>query len=183
MGHVEGGSLNGRQKQLNYFLPPKSLAVLWTAILDNVAQKNLQQFQPIHLLLDSKNLKVDTKRKTCYDMQQRFERTWASAIDQRHITTMYRDIDKKMCPRETDLTTGSHAPAEPQTLWRRCCLKKYQAGYQPPNCSLSTVFPFSFLRDSGSLTMETRQHSLLRGKGLLYIQFYASVKEVLCAGK
>jgi hypothetical protein len=43
---------------------------------------------------------VDTKRKTCYDMQQRFERTWASAIDQRHVTTMYRDIDKRCVPEK-----------------------------------------------------------------------------------
>jgi hypothetical protein len=38
------------------------------------------------------------------------------------------------------------------------------------------------LHDTGSLTLETRQSSPQRQAGLLYTQFYSSVKEVFAAG-
>jgi hypothetical protein len=38
------------------------------------------------------------------------------------------------------------------------------------------------LQDTRSLTIETRKHSQRRAAGLLYSQFYSSVKEVFAAG-
>lgn len=43
-------------------------------------------------------------------------------------------------------------------------------------------YPFSMLQDTGSLTIETGKRSQRRAAGLLYSQFYSSVKEVFAAG-
>ncbi|KAM0359470.1 hypothetical protein ACHAO7_012272, partial [Fusarium culmorum] len=43
-------------------------------------------------------------------------------------------------------------------------------------------YSFSMLRDTGSLTIETGKRSSRRAAGLLYSQFYSSVKEVFAAG-
>ncbi|KAJ6047283.1 uncharacterized protein N7446_012117 [Penicillium canescens] len=175
-----------RQQLLNHILPPDGLAAVWTAVLKIIEQKDLQQFRHIHLLLDAKNLKVATKSMTWSGMQQRFEQTWTSTIDPEHVKIMYRDIGKEICPKlpAPDHTPELLNPVEPLTfMWRRCCLEKYRADHQPPGSSSSTFFPFSFLRDSGSLTLETRRRSSLRADGLFYTQFYDSVKEALCAGK
>ncbi|EDN04950.1 predicted protein [Histoplasma mississippiense (nom. inval.)] len=43
-------------------------------------------------------------------------------------------------------------------------------------------YPMSFLSEAGSLTLETRPRSALRQSGLLYCQFYNTIKEVFAAG-
>ncbi|KAK2793818.1 hypothetical protein FQN50_009980 [Emmonsiellopsis sp. PD_5] len=43
-------------------------------------------------------------------------------------------------------------------------------------------YPMSFLSEAGSLTLETRPKSALRQSGLLYCQFYNTIKEVFAAG-
>ncbi|KAJ5102460.1 hypothetical protein N7532_002989 [Penicillium argentinense] len=91
-----------RQQQLNHFLPPEGLAAIWTAILEIIEQKDLQQFQRPYLLLAAKNLKVATKSTTWLGMQQRFNQTWSSAIDVQHVITMYRDIGKEIFPMAPD---------------------------------------------------------------------------------
>ncbi|EER22854.1 hypothetical protein CPC735_001700, partial [Coccidioides posadasii C735 delta SOWgp] len=44
-------------------------------------------------------------------------------------------------------------------------------------------YPLSFLRDLGSMTLEPHRCSPLRRRGLLYCQFYNTVKEVFAAGQ
>jgi hypothetical protein len=78
-------------------------------------------------------------------------------------------------------------------LWKICCLEAYK------NWMKSTLnsdedegitnqegkclfYPFSMLKDSGSLTIEAHQTSRSRTSGLLYSQFYSSIKEVFTAG-
>lgn len=97
-----------RQQQLSHFLPPEGLAAIWTAMLEIIKQKDLQQFRHPYILLAAKNLKVATKSKTWLSMQQRFNQTWPPATDPEHIITMYRDIGKEICPTAPDQTAADH---------------------------------------------------------------------------
>ncbi|KAH6604293.1 hypothetical protein Trco_007739 [Trichoderma cornu-damae] len=131
-------------------------------------------------------------------MNLQFEDYWTNAIDESHIAAdLYIDIGKETCPRQASRVTPLNQPAaqedndlgeaEAETLlYKQCCLESYTswaAGSLPDEESKKQVFyPFTMLRDSGSLTIETRKRSEQRSAGLLYSQFYPSVKEVFAAG-
>ncbi|RKK84479.1 hypothetical protein BFJ68_g17353 [Fusarium oxysporum] len=147
----------------------------------------------------TKNLKVLTKDITWEKMISRFEQYWTSAIDNSHTTAdLYFDIGKETCPQQpsevvpwSQLATGIiDDPPEKRAetlLYRRCCLESY--AFQVSNrytddkgTPKQVFYPFSMLQDTGSLTIETGKRSQRRAAGLLYSQFYSSVKEVFAAG-
>ncbi|RSL82713.1 hypothetical protein CEP52_016900, partial [Fusarium oligoseptatum] len=171
-----------REQQLVYFLPPEALADVWANILIRVQEPGFRQFQDITIFLQAKNLKY-----------------WASAIDECHTTTdVYFDVGKETCPQQasqvvpwSQLAAGAiEDPTEKRAetlLYRRCCLESYglQVSSGPAGdqeTQKQVFYPFSMLRDTGSLTIETGKRSLRRAAGLLYSQFYPSVKEVFAAG-
>ncbi|KAB8239978.1 hypothetical protein BDV35DRAFT_386193 [Aspergillus flavus] len=132
------------------------------SILGTVQQPGQQQFQDIAILLQGKNLKTLTKAPTWEGMVQLFQRHCDC-----HRAIFY---------------------AGPRTaLWRRYCLESYSEwiqqqqprGSPPPRVQF---YPTSLLQDTGSLTLETRRTAPQRQAGLLYNQFYSSVKEVFAAG-
>lgn len=47
----------------------------------------------------------------------------------------------------------------------------------------SQFWPWALLRDTGSLTVETKRRSTLRQAGLLYVQLYNTSKEIFAVGK
>ncbi|RSL86279.1 hypothetical protein CDV31_016424 [Fusarium ambrosium] len=188
-----------REQQLVYFLPPEALADVWAGILARVQEPGFRQFQDVTILLQAKNLKVLTKDVTWDKMVSRFQRYWASAVDEDHTTAdLYFDVGKETCPQQASqvmpwgqLAAGvmdEETEKRAETLlYRRCCLESY--GLQVRNGSANgqetqkqIFYPFSMLRDTGSLTIETGRRSLRRAAGLLYSQFYPSVKEVFAAG-
>ncbi|EXM12789.1 hypothetical protein FOTG_18732 [Fusarium oxysporum f. sp. vasinfectum 25433] len=188
-----------REQQLVYYLPPEALADVWATITTAIQEPGFQQFRNATILLQAKNLKVLTKDVTWEKMMSRFEQYWTSAIDNSHTTTdLYFDIGKETCPQQpsevvpwSQLATGIiDDPPEKQAetlLYRRCCVESYafQVGnrYTDDKGTPKQVFyPFSMLKDTGSLTIETGKRSQRRAAGLLYSQFYSSVKEVFAAG-
>ncbi|KAL7903984.1 hypothetical protein GGI35DRAFT_484874 [Trichoderma velutinum] len=187
-----------REQQLVYCLPPESLGEVWASILSATQEPGFHQFQNVTILLQAKNLKTITKDVTWEKMNLRFEDYWTNAIDESHIAAdLYIDIGKETCPRQASRVTPLNQPAaeedndlgeaEAETLlYKRCCLESYAswaARSLPDEESKKQVFyPFTMLRDSGSLTIETGKRSEQRSAGLLYSQLYPSVKEVFAAG-
>ncbi|KAH7109785.1 hypothetical protein EDB81DRAFT_849298 [Dactylonectria macrodidyma] len=187
-----------REQQLVYYLPPEALADVWANILASVQEPGFQQFQDVTILLQAKNLKVLTKDITWEKMVSRFQEYWANAIDESHITAdLYFDIGKETCPQQASkVMPWSQLAAEAidgptdrraeTLLYRRCCLESYafQAldGSTDEAKQKQVFYPFSMLRDTGSLTIETGKRSSRRAAGLLYSQFYPSVKEIFAAG-
>ncbi|KAH8654320.1 hypothetical protein BGZ61DRAFT_435165 [Ilyonectria robusta] len=187
-----------REQQLVYFLPPEALAEVWANILATVQEPGFQQFQDVTILLQAKNLKVLTKDVTWEKMVSRFKEYWVKAIDENHITPdFYLDIGKETCPRQaSQVVPWSQLAAEAMDdlrdkraeslIYRRCCLESYafqaQHGSADEASQKQAFYPFSMLQDTGSLTIETGKRSSRRLAGLLYSQFYPSVKEVFAAG-
>ena len=83
-----------------------------------------------------------------------------------------------------DRKSGGQEATEAETLlYKRCCLTSYASQTSTDEASQKQVFyPFTLLRDTGSLTLETGKRSQCRTVGLLYSQFYPSIKEVFAAG-
>ena len=186
-----------REQQLVYCLPPERLGDLWAGILDGTHKPGFHQFQDVTILLQAKNLKTMTKDDTWDRMVSRFERYWNYAIEERYAAKdVYIDIGKETCPRQAsraglgpcsgrDDQDPEDIPAE-TLLYKRCCLQAHASQIEHTVSSrgpLKQVFyPFTMLQDTGSLTIETGKRSPRRMAGLLYCQFYPSIKEVFAAG-
>lgn len=182
-----------RQQLLHYFIPPESLHPIWEDILHRIDRPGLRQFQDVQILLQAKNLKTMTKDWTWQQMMQRFHGFWEHAVDLSYTSAnFYFDIGKEVCPAGPSYIAMEGEPTEEedaaQTLmWKRCCLDSYaawiQSAHGPKEDGHHRVFyPLSLLHDTGSVTFETHLNSRSRQAGLLYSQFYSSVKEIFAAG-
>jgi hypothetical protein len=180
-----------REQQLIQFLPPDSLHLVWQTILDTIQRPGLQQFRDVTIFFQVKNLKTLTKDATWEAMMTRFQKYWTGAIDEAHITSeFYFDVGKEVCPGQRSRVNRTKdeedEPAE-TLMWRRCCLETYGDRIQGQYTGAADTprrmfYPFSMLYDSGSMTIETGQMSKARAEGLLYSQFYPSIKGVFAAG-
>lgn len=187
------------------YLPPESLAQVWESILVTVQQPTFRHFRDVTILLQAKNLKVLTKDRTWERMVTRFHTYWLSAVDENYVTSdVYLDVAREICPTQASRlaspvnipgtqaecenhgnNAGEDNPAE-VLLWKRCCFDSFtswmQQGPTKDPTQKQVFYPFSMLHDSGSLTVETSPNSWSRAAGLLYTQFYPSVKEIFAAG-
>ena len=171
-----------------HFVQLDQLYSIWETILQTVEQPGLQQFKGVTILLHAKNLKSLTKDPTWASIITRFLKYWYSIVDDAYASAdFFYDIRKETCPRQTYLSSndpGNLPPAE-VLLWKRCCLDNYYAWYQDgKSTSLcqQTLYPTAILRDTISIGVEPGVNSWQRARGLLYSQFYSSVKEVFTAG-
>ena len=174
-----------REQLLMHFLQPDQLHHVWRTILETVEQPGLQQFKGVKLFLDAKNLKGLTKGYTWAGMVSRFQSFWQSAVNEAYMSReTYFDIGKETCPMASYLAEQA-ATSQPEVLlWKKCCLDSYYQRCQDKKDGLRTpiYYPTAMLHDSCSVGVETKEHSALRLAGLLYSQFYPSVKEVFAAG-
>jgi len=177
-----------REQLLMHFIPPDQLHAVWETIQETVEQPGLQQFKDVTILLHAKNLKTLTKGSTWEGMMTRLQTYWGEVVDEAYMSDdFYFDVGKETCPRQTYLSTedvGNSLPAE-ILLWKKCCLDSYynwcRNGEKLDPCQ-QTLYPTALLRDTVSMGVEPRANSQLRAGGLLYSQFYSSVKEVFAAG-
>jgi hypothetical protein len=171
-----------------HFAPPDQLHAVWETIQETIEQPGLQQFQDVTILLHAKNLKTLTKGSTWEGMMTRLRKYWGEAVDEAYLSAdFYFDVGKETCPRQTYLATedvGNSLPAE-ILLWKKCCLGSYynwcRDGEKRDPCQ-QTLYPTAMLGDTVSMGVEPCANSRLRAGGLLYSQFYGSVKEVFAAG-
>jgi hypothetical protein len=123
------------------------------------------------------------------DALENFQTYFERIMDMNYVylDRLYVDIGKEICP-EVSLLSHQRAriDEEPQVyLHRRCCLKQHlQWMYdgRPPSDG-QRFYTQSMLRDACSLTSLYPKRSLLRKDGLVYSQYYNSVKEVTDAAK
>ncbi|PVH90385.1 hypothetical protein DM02DRAFT_547899, partial [Periconia macrospinosa] len=179
-----------RQQLLFHFLPPDSLHAVWEAILQAVERPGLQHFRGVFLFCHGKNLKCLTKDSTWRDMTSRFGKYWTNAVVESYMTSdAYIDVGKELCPAQgssiqCEEMDNNHEGVAKTLLWKRCCLDTYNEWIREkePDGHQRTFYPFSMLQDSGSMTIETHKNSKNRASGLLYSQFYSSIKEIFAAG-
>ncbi|KAH7341167.1 hypothetical protein BKA66DRAFT_448341 [Pyrenochaeta sp. MPI-SDFR-AT-0127] len=184
-----------RQQLLFHFLPPDSLHAMWATILQAVERPGLHQFRGVFLFLQGKNLKCLPKDSTWREMTSRFDKYWTEAVTERYITSdAYLDVGKEVCSAQeshvapiNEAEDGEDETLATTLMWKRCCLETYSEWMQgwhgqEADGHQRVFYPFSMLHDSGSLTIETHRGSKSHASGLLYSQFYPSIKELFAAG-
>ena len=195
---VEGRMANGAgyqvQQALHYHLQPEHLHAIWEQILHTTEQTpDLAEFRDPQLFFSAKGTKLQFKtspsRPTVLDAVDNFQSYFERIMDLDHIflDRFYVDLGKEICPR-TSLLPSARAAIDDEAqvyLWRRCCLQhhlRWLYDEHPPQ-SNQRFYHVSMLRDACNLTSLTPKRSKLREGGLLYSQFYGSVKEVTDAAK
>jgi hypothetical protein len=185
------------QQAISYHLAPEYLEQIWTDILDTIANTpGLGDFRDAQLFFTAKGTKLQFKtspsRPTLLDAMENFQAYFERIIDLDfvYLDRFYVDIGKEICPR-VGLLPSQHGGVDDEAqvyLWKRCCLEHYIRWFydgRPPTVHGPgrRFYQQSMLRDACNLTSLTPKRSRLREGGLIYSQFYSSVKEVIDAAK
>jgi hypothetical protein len=180
------------QQQLAYHIQPERLDSIWTNILERVNEPGLQDFREPQIFFSAKQTKLQFKTSpahpTVVHTIQNFNSYLARVMDMDmvYLDRLYVDLGKEICPPDSFLPDQRvYEDEEPQMyLWKTCCLKSYIQWLNDDSPSGKQEYhQVSLLRDASNMTSLTAITSPLRKMGLLYSQFYASVKEVVDASK
>ena len=186
----------GAQQAVGYHLQPEDLDHIWHDILATVSNTpGMADFREPQLFFSAKGTKLWFKtrpsRPTLLDVMHFFQATFEDVLDPAflQLDRCYVDIGKEVCP-EVSLESSevAHTGDEPQVyVRRRCCLEEYMRWMydgQPPKSGRGQLyFHQNMLHDAASLTSVPPKKSKHREGGLIYSQFYSSVKEISDATK
>jgi hypothetical protein len=184
------------QQALGYHLQPEYLGEIWTEILQTIANTpGLADFRELQLYFSAKGTKLQFKtspsRPTILDAMENFQAYFNRVIDTDfvYMDRLYVDVGKEICPRVSLLRSQQgHVGDEAQVYsWKRCCLKHYiewmYDGQPPAEGQGQRYYDQNMLYEASSLTSLAPKRSRLRAGGLIYSQFYGSVKEISDASK
>lgn len=155
----------------------------------------LADFRDPQIFFSSKGTKLQFKtsglRPHLGDAMEHFQAFLEDCLDLSFVETsrLYVDISKEICPQTSLIgDQESHLDDEPQVYaWKRCCLEKYMKwmydDQAPKKGEGQRYYTQNMLHDTGSLTSVTPKKSKHREGGLIYSQFYNSVKEIYDANK
>lgn len=185
------------QMSLGHHLQPQRLGAVWNDIIETIDNTpGLADFREPQLFFQAigtkLQFKTDASCPTLLDAMEAFESYFEDLIDPQFVQLdrFYTDIGKEICAR-TSLLREQHAHVEEEAQvysWKRCCLEKYimwMYDGQPPAAGNrgQRYYDQNMLYEASSLTTLTPKRSKLREGGLIYTQFYGSVKEISDAAK
>jgi len=182
---------------IGYHLQPEYLGQIWSDILDTIANTpGLGDFREPLLFFSAKGTKLQFKtspsRPTLLDAMENFEAYFERLVDLDFVyqDRFYVDIGKEICANISLLPSQQRQFGdEPQVYcWKRCCLREYMRWMydrRPPavNSEGQRYYHTNMLGDAVTLTSVTPKRSKHRAGGLIYSQFYGSVKELSDAEK
>ena len=185
------------QQSIGYHLQPEHLDQIWNEVLETTANTpGLADFRDPELFFTAKGTKLQFKtsssRPSLLDAMDYFQSYLEDIIDLDFVQKdrLYVDLGKEICARVSLVQSQQqHIGDEAQVyLWKRCCLERYikwMYDDQPPakGGRGQLYFTQNMLYDAGSLTSVSPKRSKHRQGGLIYSQFYASVKELYDATK
>ena len=184
------------QQAIGYHLQPEYLGEIWQDIIDKIDQTpGLADFREPQLFFSAKGTKLQFKtspsRPTLLDAMENFASYLERVVDLDFVQLerLYIDVGKEICNRVSRWPRQQgHIGDEAHVyMWKRCCLSKYMDwmydGNPPPLGHGQMYYEQCMLYDACSLTSVTPKRSQLREGGLIYSQFYGSVKEISDATK
>lgn len=166
-------------------------------MLETIANTlGLTDFSEPKLFFSAKGTKLQFKttpsRPTILDAMENFQSYLERVVDLDfvYLDRLYVDLGKEICASTSLLPRQrSFLGQEAQVYqWKRCCLEHYMEWMydgKPPSAKGpgQRYFTQNMLGEAASLTSLTPKRSKLREAGLIYSQFYSSVKEVSDATK
>ena len=180
------------QQSIGYVLQPEYLEPIWAEILRIINQTpGLMDFREPQLFFSAKGTKLLFKtnpvRPTLLEAMENFQSYLERVIDTElvFLDRFYVDIGKEICPYLGLLSSqqNSSVDAAQVYVWKRCCLEHYiremYDGSPPKKGGQGQrYYDQNMLYDASSLTSVTPRKSRLREGGIIYSQFYGSVKEI-----
>ena len=185
------------QQSIGYHLQPEYLGQIWHDVLDTINQTpGLGDFREPQLFFSAKGTKLQFKtspsRPTLLDAMENFQAYFERLIDLDFVflDRFYLDMGKEICPQVSLLASqiGGVDDEAQVYVWKRCCLEQYMQWMydgQPPaaHSQGQRYYNQHMLHDAANLTSVTPKRSKLREGGIIYTQFYGSIKEVSDATK
>jgi hypothetical protein len=186
------------QTLIGYHLQQEYLDQIWNEVLAKTENTpGLYDFREPQLFFSAKGMKLHFKtspnRPRMLDTMEAFQTYLSSIIDLDfvYLDQLYIDIGKEICPRvgflseqekKAETNVEDHENNAQIYSWKRCCLESYiynmYNGKPPPKGKGQYYYEQNMLQEVCSLTSVTPPGSKLREGGLIYSQFYGSVKEI-----
>lgn len=180
---------SAREQLLKYVLQAQHLDLLWTCILERIAENpGLSRFNSATLFAHAKNTKLEHMADDLTCAYERWEECWSTVADSQFYSKdrTYVDIAKQVTPEDSALPYDSipnHCEAE-VLLWKRCCLESYvrtsiqllEDGKRARGSPRITTYPWATMRDTMGQTLFAVPHGQENIDGLVYSQMYALIK-------
>lgn len=175
------------QTQIPYYLPVEALDAVWEEVLRTTEHAGLRHFREPQIFFSAKGTKLRFKSNSHFPGVQgtleQFSAYLQSCVNMTFVDQdrFYVDIGKETCP--SNPRPGTVGESAHVFLWRRCCLESYMKWQYDDKLPANNgpgqqYYPQSMLWEAGCLTSVTPKKSRLRAGGLIYSQFYGSVKEL-----
>lgn len=180
---------SAREQLLKYALQPEYLDLLWTCVLDRIAENpGFSRFSGATLFAHAKNTKLDHMTFGMTTAYERWERLWSTIADPQFYSKgrTYVDLGKQVTSEDTALphdAIPSHHEAEVY-LWKRCCLESYARtriqlladGKRAKGSPRHAVYPWAAMRDTMGQTLFSVPQGQENMDGLVYSQMYGLIK-------
>ena len=171
---------------LAYHVQPQYLRRIWTRILE-LLHKQYPLFQAPILVVTAKGIKNQTSSTSWHELRQRTRRMLTRHINRQFVRTAFYDIGKEWIYPESAVSRNGQRSGQ-VALWNMKYLysaaKKLRNIFPDagPSALKTTQYPTYFLHGVGSVTVEASDTSPYRTHGLLYAQWYNTVKDLYAAG-
>jgi hypothetical protein len=167
---------------LHYFLPPSGLEEVWNNVISQLEGPGLQDLGKPILLLDAKNIKTLFRGNSLIKAVNQFKETWSFSINPRALVLnqTWIDIGKEI------IASKAEQDAAYTFLWRDCCLRQTLSAFtlgMPKTGFQSQFYFWALTASSSNMTFSPGKRHPFTAAGLVYSQFYGSIKEAFDAAK
>jgi hypothetical protein len=148
----------------------------------NSPDGGLYDFCGAFLFLNVKGFKMDFKvTGSLFAAMRKFDDHLKQVLDLELVDQFAVDVGSEVCPSSSNYSTDNDCEGVTY-LWKKCCLKAIHNEFIKDGFNgkkgQATFYHTGFLRDAACMTLVPPTKSLVRRSGLLYGQWYASVKEI-----
>lgn len=177
-----------RIQLLSYSVQGKYLGPLWREIQARIRVLREVRFDDIMIIVCGKGMKASMSHSTWQGMRRNFDRRVNQLIDPRHRLLAWIDVGKEWTCSHSALGGDDHGPGGESAVWSLQYLDnvihKLRRLYPDTEKSKLQVrdYPQYFLQGLGSCTVEPLDDHPMRNDGLIYAQWYNTVKDLFAAG-
>lgn len=180
---------SAREQLLKHAIQPQHLDPLWTLILETIEDNpGLHRFRGATLFSNAKNTKVEYNRKSLTQAYEVWEQRWSDATNPEFYNKdrTYVDLAKQVTSKDSAVPYDQ-IPEDHEAevfLWKKCCLDAYSRtravlnvdGSKAKGNPTQTRYPWATMRDTMGLTLFAAPRGAETRDGLIYSQFYGSIK-------
>ena len=180
---------SAREQLIKHALQPHHLDSLWSLILQTIDENpGFDRFRGATLFAYAKNTKLEFMDASLTQAYDSWQAKWSEAADPQFYNKDRTFVDlAKQVTSEDSALPFDHIPEDHEAevfLWKKCCLEAYTKsrvilnadGSHAKGTPKRTVYPWATMRDTAGQTLFAAPHGQESRDGLIYSQFYGSIK-------